>query len=103
MFAANICDLSQENKFRFVWRIPGEPFHEISVTVLQQVAKLAKRAYHALALFRSWDFMISQAAADERAWTTLEMKLNRSLSECIEDTKDFLALRLSYKSKGAKV
>ena len=112
MFAARICDMitkandDSDDKikpFRFVWRIPGEPFHEISVTVLRQVAERAKRAYHALAVSRSWDFTISQAAAVERAWTTLEIKLNRSLSECIGDTKDFLALRLSYKSKGAKV
>eukprot|EP01036_Dinobryon_divergens_P031105 gene31105-40450_t len=89
--------------FRFVWKIPGEPVHEISVEVLRHIAQRAKRAYHALAVSRSWDFTISQAAAFEQALTTLEIKLTRSLSKSIEDSRDFLCLRFSYKSGGAQV
>lgn len=89
--------------FRFVWKIPGEPSHEISAEVLRHIAERAKRSYHALAVSRSWDFTISQAAAFEQASETLEIKLTRSLSESIQDAKDFLVLRLSYKSGGAQV
>jgi hypothetical protein len=96
-------DTSDNMQFRFDWEIPGKPFHEISPEVLKLIAERCKHAYHSLAVSRSWEHTVKQAAAFELAITSLVEKLTRSLSASIEDTTDFLALRLSYKSDGAQV